>query len=142
MTRDLDYGIIWLHHLPPLRRAVTAQQQQQCTCWLTIQRLPTTSVLPLFRILVKRLNDTPSSSAAVCVWLRTLLNTHVSYLLSLPASTLSPILVSLHHTIDMRIANLKRLLNYQDDWSWLMSQANRVRGMRREADMLLASVVH
>lgn len=101
---------------------LTAGYNQPTILTRTIQRLPTRSVLPFIELLCDKLQRQPSTGAAVALWTRELIRVHVSYIISLPSTTLSPLLMKLHNAIELRATTTHKLIKLGGRLDMLVSQ--------------------
>lgn len=88
----------------------------------TIQRLPPKYILPLLIAIVNKYRSRPSRGPLLLTWVKQLINTHSSYLMTVPE--LGQSLSVLYQTLNSRLANFKKLLHLNGRLELVLSQAS------------------
>lgn len=104
---------------------VTVGAKQSRLVSRTVTRLDSSTILPLLKILIAQLHKSPNKSYAILQWIREILSSHVSYLLSLQSSNISTVLLSLHSAMDLRLVNFHKLLKLSGRLDLLITQINK-----------------
>jgi U3 small nucleolar RNA-associated protein 5 len=99
----------------------------------TVERLPLKFVLPLLNSVVERFRSKPSRGVYLMAWIRQILNSHTSYLMSVPEVGAS--LAGLYQAIDHRMGVFKKLLQLQGRLDLVMAQQGVMGGGSQEDDV-------
>jgi len=86
----------------------------------TIQRLPSSFVLPFLTTVVEKFQTKPARGIALINWIRAVLVQHTSYLMTVP--DLLRNLAPLYSTVDSRLASFKKLMKLSGRLDLIMSQ--------------------
>lgn len=89
----------------------------------TVQRLPPKHVLPFLRIAINKFQSTPANSVCMAVWIRSLLENHTAYLLTVPA--LSGQITTLYQLIDERVGVFNNLMRVSGRLDMIVSQLTK-----------------
>jgi U3 small nucleolar RNA-associated protein 5 len=89
----------------------------------TVLRLPPAVVLPFLRIVVTKFHATPARGLTLAVWIRSVLEQHLAYLLTLP--DLVSQLTGLYQLIDSRVGIYKKVLRVSGRLDLVLSQINK-----------------
>lgn len=106
-----------------LEYCLQSGRQNEALIKRTVERLPTTYVLPFVTRMIDKFQGKPSRGLYLVPWIRETISTHTSYLVSVPdlASSLS----TLYQTVDTRLAVFKKLLQLSGRLDLLIAQVNR-----------------
>eukprot|EP00007_Cunea_sp_BSH-02190019_P005796 CAMPEP_0174240642 /NCGR_PEP_ID=MMETSP0417-20130205/19799_1 /TAXON_ID=242541 /ORGANISM="Mayorella sp, Strain BSH-02190019" /LENGTH=675 /DNA_ID=CAMNT_0015319763 /DNA_START=65 /DNA_END=2089 /DNA_ORIENTATION=- len=88
----------------------------------TVDRLPTSFVLPFLTVVVDKFRAKPNRGPVLACWIRQILIRHTAYLMTVPH--LSSSLSGLYQSIDQRLGSFKKLMQLSGRLDLIMSQIN------------------
>jgi len=93
---------------PQIRKLMKSNHTNTDFVNTTVNRLPSTVVMPFLQFIVETIRATPKNPQYLVVWLRSLLTCHVAYLTTAP--DLVKNLADLYTTLDSRVSKYDDLL--------------------------------
>ena len=103
----------------------------------TVQRLSSSTVLPLMELVVKRLQLKPARGIFLIEWIRASLIYHASYLMSVP--DLVQNLSALYRSLEARVSCFEKMLKLSGRLDVIMCQSNLRSGPMDEEEEALAT---